>query len=377
MLGYDVHVVAGAWHADGRELGSVGRLAASVPVEDLATSMSERSSRLAALLWSGGAGPGRPGPWAIAYEAAGVHGAIDAALEEVDPEVLVLRSTLGHLVPDLRHRVRLLVLDVHDADWFQARSLLSLTHPTSLVGMLPRLVAGRRVDRQARSVDEVWAPSQREVAYFSHLAPDVRVLLVPSGVRVPQILPERHGVAPELLLVGGFGYPPNERAAQRLVEEVLPYVTRRHPDAVVTLVGRDLRSSLIRRWTGRPVRWLGVVDDLRPLYRRAAALVLPYNRSTQTGTPLKVAEAVANGVPVVATPNAVEPLGLIDGEQVLVGETGKELAEAVVRLLDDGDAARALAVRAHIWARDHLAPESIGRRLAQESRLAELTLPTA
>jgi glycosyltransferase involved in cell wall biosynthesis len=170
------------------------------------------------------------------------------------------------------------------------------------------------------------------------------------------------------LLVAGFGYPPNEAAATRLVERVLPLV--RDPRARVVLVGRDLSPELQRRWSGRPVNWLGVVDDLTPLYARAAAVVLPYDRSTNTGTPLKVAEAIANGIPVIATPNATEALGLVAGTHVLAAATDRELAAAITRLLNDEDLARELARQAHVWARENLAPDRLAERLKRDSRLA-------
>jgi glycosyltransferase involved in cell wall biosynthesis len=172
-----------------------------------------------------------------------------------------------------------------------------------------------------------------------------------------------------LLLVGGFGYPPNRTAAVRLVEEVLPLVRSRVPEASVTLVGRDLDPELVTAWRGKPVRWLGVVDDLTPVYARAGAVVLPYDPSTMTGTPLKIAEALANGVPVAATTNATRELGLEHGRHVLNGETSEEMAAAVVELLQNREKAHALAAAAHRWARETLSPEAIARRLATESIL--------
>jgi NDP-sugar pyrophosphorylase family protein len=81
----------------------------------------------------------------------------------------------------------------------------------------------------------------------------------------------------------------------------------------VLLVGRDLNPDLVDRWRGLPVRWVGVADDLARVFEDAAALVLSYDPSTETGTPLKVTDAIAHGVPVVATTNATAPLGLVEG----------------------------------------------------------------
>ena len=216
------------------------------------------------------------------------------------------------------------------------------------------------------NADELWVPSRGEAA---QLARRGRAVLVPNGVPVPAEPRRRKPRAAEILLLAGFGYPPNRAAAVRLVEEVLPGVIVRVPEAFVTLAGRDLPPALIRRWRHRPVRYLGPVERVAPLLDRAAVLALPYLPSTNAGTPLKVAEAVATGLPVVATRNATEPLGLVAGEHVLNGETGKELAAAICAVLLDPDSAEDLAQRAHAWARAHLDPHAIAKRLRRDSCL--------
>jgi glycosyltransferase involved in cell wall biosynthesis len=308
-----------------------------------------------------------PGPWALNYERAGIGEAVAEAVESLHPSLLVLRSTLAHLIPCVRADVGLVVADVHDAETFQARSLLVPGRPLGWPAGLLRVQAGRTLDRTVATADELWVPSQRERDYYRRVAPDTPVLVVPNGVDVPEELPEHDWSSPFLLLVGGFGYPPNEEAAVRLVEEILPQVRSHVPDASVVLVGRDLDCKLQRAWREQPVQWLGVVDDLLPLYRSARALVLAYGPSTETGTPLKVSEALANGLPVIAAPNAAEPLGLRSGETALIGRTVDELADAAVRVLRDEALARALAAEGHRWALEHLAPGPLAARLERQS----------
>jgi glycosyltransferase involved in cell wall biosynthesis len=367
-LGLDVSVVAGD-HAPGskRTIGSRGQLIQTVPIAPASTSTRARIRRLAQL-GAAAALPSRPGPWALDYEDAGLSEAVVGAVETLRPDVVLLRSTLGHLAPRLRRHVDVLVFDVHDAETFQAMSVLRLTTGRRRPVGLLRLAAARRTERLIRLADEAWVPSQPEIAHLTAIAPGPRILLVPNGVEIDEEFPIRRP-GRELLLVGGFGYPPNQAAAIRLVEEVLPLVLKSHPDVSVTLVGRDLSPALGKRWAAEPVRWHGVVDDLQPFYDRAAALVLAYDASTSTGTPLKIAEAIAKGVPVVATPNATEPLGLSDELHVLTGSTGAELAAAVARVLANPRRSEERARRAHDWGRRTLDPRALAQRLRRDSIL--------
>lgn len=369
-LGFDVSVVAGD-HSPGagRGVGTRARLVGRVEIAPEATTPAARVRRLVRLV-SASLRKDRPGPWALPYVDAGLPAVVASAIDEVRPDVLVLRSTLAHLAVRFRPLVNTLVLDVHDAESFLARSLLSLSDPLhSLVGRV-RLAAAARSETLTAIADEIWAPSAREATHLRRLAQGTPVLVVPNGVAVSDDPPARAPRRPELLLVGSFGYPPNEAAAIRLVEEILPLVRRTHPTVRVSLVGRDLRAELRNRWQGQPVVWHGVVDDLGAFYEESTALVLAYDPSTNAGTPLKVAEALARGLPVIATPNATQPLGLVPDVHVVNAEDTGGLAESVRRLLDDPEAAHAMALRGHAWARETLDTRAIAASLRTTSCLA-------
>lgn len=377
LLGYDVSVVAGDHSpGGGREVGDRARLVGSVPIAPESTDLAARGRRLLRLA-SGALRSSRPGPWALPYVDAGLPAVVASAIDELSPDVLVLRSTLADLAACFRPLVRTVVLDVHDAETFLARSLLSLSDPLhSAVGVV-RLAAAARAERLSAIADEVWAPSAREAAHLRRVAQGTPVLVVPNGVPVPGDPPARRRRRRDLLLVAGFGYPPNEAAAIRLVEEILPQVERSFPETRVCLVGRDLRSELSRRWSGRPVVWHGVVDDLEPFYANSAALVLAYDPSTDAGTPLKVAEALACGLPVVATRNATQPLGLVHDVHVLNADHSEAIAESVCRILDDPESAHQMALRGYARAREALDPTAIAASLRTASLLGQLATTAA
>jgi glycosyltransferase involved in cell wall biosynthesis len=71
---------------------------------------------------------------------------------------------------------------------------------------------------------------------------------------------------------------------------------------------------------------------------------------------LKVMEALAAGKALVATPRAVEGLGIRDGEHALIADTDAAFADALVRVLDDRDERRRLAAGGRNWAEENLDP---------------------
>ncbi|MGH3539135.1 MAG: glycosyltransferase family 4 protein, partial [Pseudonocardiaceae bacterium] len=73
--------------------------------------------------------------------------------------------------------------------------------------------------------------------------------------------------------------------------------------------------------------------DLVPLHQRCRLSVAPLRYGA--GVKGKVGESMAAGLPTVCTPVAVEGMGLVDGEHVLVAADARGFADQVVALRDD------------------------------------------
>src|SRR5258708_38757232 len=105
---------------------------------------------------------------------------------------------------------------------------------------------------------------------------------------------------PRVIFSGSLHYPPNQEAVRNLVERIFPRVLGQVPDAQLALVGRSAPDWLRRLVASRPgVEMVGEVPDIRPELWRAWVSAAPL--SSGSGKPLKVMEALAAGVPGVAT----------------------------------------------------------------------------
>ncbi|CAG0929767.1 Phosphatidyl-myo-inositol mannosyltransferase [Planctomycetaceae bacterium] len=115
----------------------------------------------------------------------------------------------------------------------------------------------------------------------------------------------------------------------------------------------------------RSVRWEGVVSGsrVRQWLEQAAVLVHPSVGFENFG--MVIAEAMAAGVPVVASRRALlvpqlERAALVEA----VEPTPQEIAQALQRVLTSETAARQKAARAREYARKHFSLEVVGKQLA-------------
>ena len=142
------------------------------------------------------------------------------------------------------------------------------------------------------------------------------------------------------MFVGQFAWRPNAEAALELVDEILPRLRASVPAARLTLVGPEPPRKLTGRG-GDGVTITGSVPSVLPFLRRARVTVIPLRAGG--GTRLKVLEALACGVPVVATRLAVDGLAVRDGAHALLADSPAALAERAAQVIEDADLARSLS----------------------------------
>jgi glycosyltransferase involved in cell wall biosynthesis len=144
-----------------------------------------------------------------------------------------------------------------------------------------------------------------------------------------------------LLFVGGFQHLPNVDAVQWFVQEVWPIVHAAEPAMRVRIVGSQMPSKL-QNLDVPGVEILGFVQDLDDLLSQSRISIAPLRYGA--GVKGKINQAMAHGLPVVATSMAVEGMNLLHEEHVLVADTPQDFARELLRLYSDGALWNALVI---------------------------------
>ncbi|HNR91185.1 MAG TPA: glycosyltransferase [Dokdonella sp.] len=182
-----------------------------------------------------------------------------------------------------------------------------------------------------RECDLTVVVSPVEQAILAHDAPGVTVDVLSNvhevyGCRAP------FGARHDLVFVGGFRHPPNEDAVLWYAREVHPRVRAALPDVTLHVVGSEVTAA-VQALAGDGLIVHGFVDDLAPLMDRCRISIAPLRYGA--GVKGKVNMAMSYGLPVVATPMAVEGMHVQVGEDVLVAADAEAFAIAVVALYRD------------------------------------------
>lgn len=153
-------------------------------------------------------------------------------------------------------------------------------------------------------------------------------------VAIPNGIDPHGGSAPEatrrrqVCFVGTLDYPPNNEAIRVLVYDVWPALRQRVPDATLVIAGRR-PPGWLERLKVPGVDVVGPVDQVSTVF--AASCAAAYVGRTGRGTKNTVAEALAQGCPVVATSESAR--GQQPHLQLRIADTTAEIVDALQRLL--------------------------------------------
>ena len=196
------------------------------------------------------------------------------------------------------------------------------------------------------------------------LAPGLHVDTVPNGVDISYFTPRHDNErSNELVFAGGLSWYPNRDAMLYFAREVWPLLRQRVPGVVMNVIGKHPPAELQGLAERDPnFKVHGFVDDVRDYLSAASVYVCPIRDGG--GTRLKILDAFAMGLAVVAHPIACEGIEATEDKHVMLASEPQQFVDRIARLLEDDSLRRRLGNSARDLVTTTYAYENIGRLLS-------------
>jgi len=213
----------------------------------------------------------------------------------------------------------------------------------------------REERRLASRFDLCTATTRAEWETLQALGTGVASDWFPNGVDSDYFSPSTEAYdADTIAFVGRMDYYPNQKCMLDFCAQTLPRLRARRPALKLLIVGAD-PSPAVRGLQSLPgVTVTGPVPDVRPYLWRSALMVAPL--AIARGTQNKILESMAAGVPVVTSGIAAGGVDALPEKHFLVADTPEEVAEAVLRVVENpaersrlAAAGRARMLSHHDW----------------------------
>jgi glycosyltransferase involved in cell wall biosynthesis len=135
--------------------------------------------------------------------------------------------------------------------------------------------------------------------------------------------------------IGSAGWAPNDAARKWLQDDIWPAITTRVPEARLHLFGAAAGTSRAdgRDAGRRSIVWRDAPRESAEAFLPHGILLIPMRAAA--GVRMRVLEAWARGVPVIASPAAVAGLDTEDGRDVLIAADARAFANAAARLITE------------------------------------------
>jgi len=184
-----------------------------------------------------------------------------------------------------------------------------------------------------RKSDFLAAVSGEDVAHVRTLAPGKKVYIIPNGVDYSYFAEKKYQKDKQPTVLFGaadFHWMQNKEGALLLLKKVWPEIKKKVKNARLWIVGK-IAPEALSSYLGKKDIIIQEIDDSREAYQKAWILVAPMRSGG--GSRTKFFEAMASGLPIVTTPEGLEGIDAINGQEVAVEDHFGQLVGKAVTLL--------------------------------------------
>ena len=257
---------------------------------------------------------------------------INQRLKAIDPDVIIVNHVrtawvLSHLDSDAPS-----VYIAHNCESVAYESIGHI-HNNSLKGTIS-LAESKKIARMEKDILKhahcCITLTSEDLKRMQQLEPDCLFKVIPPGVDLPALNEKKEELS--LLLVGSYRWEPKKQNAIWLAKEVMPLITKRHPDIVLNIVGAAA-NSLRSEVNHSNVKFHSDVASTEPYFNTNCIFLVPERQ--EGGIKIKTLEAASYGLPIVSTLAGIEGTGLVHGQSCMIANSKEEFAVSIDQLLRD------------------------------------------
>lgn len=189
------------------------------------------------------------------------------------------------------------------------------------------------------ATDINFAITENDKERAHEMTPEAKIIVASAGVHANEWQPDyRVERDPrEMILATIYSWPHNVDAVKWLIQSIIPRVRKVIPGARLTLLGKSAPSWLSDRQK-EGVYTQGYVPKVQPFLNKASIYVAPL--FVGAGIRIKILEAMAMELPVVATSISAEGINASEEEGLFIRDDEQSFSDVIVELMKNPEEAR-------------------------------------
>lgn len=210
----------------------------------------------------------------------------------------------------------------------------------------------------------VIAVSERDAKEMKQLVRGLKVTVIPNGVGEDLIENVPLHFKKTILFMGNYAWLQNIEAARVLAKKVFPKILGKIPDCKLVIAGQNTGKISDLRDKNIELSDFAVddIDSVKKAYQENGIMVAPLYGPG--GTRLKILAAMASKMPVVTTEIGTEGIDAVKGESILIGNNPEDLAAMAVKVMQNVDLYKKIALNARNLVQTNYSYSSIAKKLS-------------
>ena len=266
---------------------------------------------------------------------------IDTAVTSQQFDVITCEHSINaiYVRPQWRQQLQT-VVNIHSSVYRTCQNQLATkTSENPLRDRLYLPLLKRYEQQLCQKFSRIVVTTGEDQQQFQNFNPGREITVIPNGVDLnifPDRLTDPGGY--NLIITGGMDYMINIDAARFFSLEILPKLQDKYPKTTLKIVGSNPTSEVIALGKRPEITVIGRVPSMVEYLHQATVCVVPMRSGF--GMKMKTIEAMASGVPVVASDRGLEGLN-VDSPGVplraLRANCLEEYVTAIGRLFEDAN----------------------------------------
>jgi polysaccharide biosynthesis protein PslH len=163
-----------------------------------------------------------------------------------------------------------------------------------------------------------------------------------------------------ILSIATMYWPPNVDSMLYFCNEIFPLIKKELPDANLNIAGQKPVKE-IQALASDSILVSGYVSDSREIAVDCGVFIVPLRSGS--GVRVKILNAMAMGLPIVTTSIGVEGLNCKHNEHLIIADSPKDFADAVVELIQNKEKSTEIGKNARELVESEYSWDIIGKRL--------------
>ncbi|GAB6283125.1 MAG: glycosyltransferase [Ignavibacterium sp.] len=228
------------------------------------------------------------------------------------------------------------VLDFTDTvSLYLARFADVTKNPFKKIALKLELKRIKKYEYIAKNFDTLFICSEKDKEFLVKRKVHNNINFLRNGIDSAYFKPDNiEYVKYRIIFTGNIPYYPNRDAVSYFVKDIFPLVTAKYPEAKFYIVGQKPPLQ-IKQLKSRNIIVTGFVEDIHREYLLSNVNVVPVRFGA--GTLNKVIEALALGIPTVATSMSIAGLPPEIRKYIFKADTPEEFVDRISLIFEDED----------------------------------------